>query len=326
MGDRDVHPIDDLLSGVSNHVEPTQLDREKARSALADVMASKEAPWRQRRRAGWERSVLVGAAIVGLVIAIGLTQGRNPAPAQAALLEIARAAELVEPISIPEQSYAYTYSESKTLRVISSDLIGGRDSPLAAIFPEVREFWLGSDGTIQIRTTAMSPVFFSDQDEQAFYAAGLREVEGVGVTTTRTYEPGTLDVGVDWSQEPDGLLAQFKGELGSGASDAEVTQAALTLLRETGASPALRASVLRVVSGLDEVTLGDRTEQSQAFRIEFEDQGTFQIEFVLDSYGSLLSERLRGLDGDPDLGVMPNDLWEEITYRPTIIVDGLTAP
>ncbi len=314
------NPIDILLRTLAGSPSPTNADAALARNALAQAIANESS--NQTRRRKWAVPAL--AVSLSLVVVIVAIQVVKPSPARATLLEIAQAAELADPLTIPPQSYAYTKSEVVVLGTVPADAFAGRTSPMAYLLPQTREIWVGSENTVQIRTTTNSPVFFAPQDKVDYYEAQLDKVDQVGQTTSQTVTGGTsiLDER-DWPTEPDALKTAIEDTFQPGSvmpADVDVAHVALSLISESSASPDLRAAALRALAGLNDLHLVQGTDGTSTFSITYSTPHEGSLTFVLDGAGKVVSRRTVNIDGDPGLGIPPNTVIEGMDYEPTMIV------
>jgi len=321
------HPVDEFLRRAAGTPTPTAANRRHAERSLNHAIEREDSLRRSRQtHRRWTVPVLAGALVVILAVAVAL-QVTRPSPASAALLQIARAAELANPINIPDQSYAYTRSHSTVRGIVPPDGIPGRTEPLIYLLPQTRNIWVARSGTVQISTTFGTPEFFTVQDRIDYYNAGLDEIDQVNETVTlaATGLTSILDER-SWPTTPEDLKAAILEDFPTErqASDAAITGVALSLITETGASPELKAAVLRVISSLDMITLIERHHDGSAtFNLNHTQPQPTSLEFTIDANGNLLSVIVLDIQGDPEQGIPPNTVLERTTYEPTIIVNSL---
>lgn len=316
-GDRRSHadPIDELVRRAAG--EPPPGDRNRVERLFADAVAARGGDHR-RTTPLWV--AVAAVALVGVAVT-----ALRPAPAEAVLTEIARAAEKTEPLAVPPGRYAYTRSESLALGVMSADLLPHRETPLAYLLPTEREVWTSADGTVHMSTTTGRPRFFRPGDEADYDAAGQGAADGVGRTVAETF---TGVVGIleerEWPTDPDRLAATISELIPPGYErprDVEMLDIALDLLRETGAPARLRAAVVEVVARLD-VSVVEQTTAGTTFVVRYDRPGETTMTFTLSPEGFLLSETLVDEDGDETLGIPPGTVVGSSTYEPTRITDG----
>jgi hypothetical protein len=179
------HPVDEFLRAFTGDVEPDASDRAYVEERLAAVINAEKqtAPSRWPRRRvvmGW--AAAVAALVVGIVVFLP-TAGTTPA--EAAMEEIARAAESVDPTTVTDQEFVYTRSENLALRAVDRESLGELgveydEDQLVYQLLTTRETWFGSDNTVQIRTTVHEVRFINETDQTAYQAAGLAEADQVG--------------------------------------------------------------------------------------------------------------------------------------------------
>lgn len=329
------HPVDELLRKAAGDPTPSSADRSRAERALVRAIREEEtARPAMQRRWRWTVPALAGSIAVILVAMVAL-QISGPSRAEAALIEIAAVVELTDPISIPEQSYAYTKSESIVRGVLPSDAIEGRTTPLIYLLPQSREVWVGGDGTVQIRTTAHQPVFFTAQDEAGYYAAGFDKIDRINETVT------VVGVGVssllddrEWPTTPNGLEAAIAQSLPTGSADGFVEQhdvsvvnLALALITETAASPELKATAVRVISRLGGVDVDERRlDGGGTFSIASDQIQPTRLTFTLDGAGNVLRITLVDLAGDPAASIPQRSVVVDTTFERTTILSSLDSP
>lgn len=159
--------------------------------------------------------------------------------------------------------YQYTRSEGAHLTTfLVADEQGGHQ--FSVLVPRTREIWARPDGSGRIRDMTGAPIFLGERDRDRWQAAGSPPLaftaeRDVGPTARwearerLPTEPGQLaDVLRQRAAKPGGFPP----------ADAEVFVLASDLLREAGASPALRAALIEVIASIDGVELvGDVTDR-----------------------------------------------------------------
>lgn len=291
---------------------------------LAAIEAEKA---REGRRRWWPwvaAAAVVAATIVGLQVA-------GPTPTEAAMEEIATVAAAIDPAEVGEQEFLFTESDNIALAVLPSDMLEGveyDDEFLAYRLPATRQTWFGSDGVVQISTTNREPIFFSDEDERAYYEAGLDEIDAIGETTTHTVQQDPeLD---QWPTDPteldEAIREQLPPETGRPES-VEYLDSALDLIREVFTPPELRASVLTLIGRIPDLQLVERDEDRATFAIEYEDRDlqTRQT-FTVSGRGELLAEETLLLEPEPELGIPANTVTFTAEYSIPEVVDSLDEP
>ena len=268
---------------------------------------------------------MVVAAVAFVVVAV---QVARPTAAEAVLGEIAAAAELVEPLTVDGQEFAYVRSETLALGVFPADAFTStRGGPLAYLIPSTREVWIGADDTVQLRTTTGTPRFFAPGDETDYYTAGLDVIDGVGEITAETFDNVTsiLDERT-WPTTPDDLEDALRHSLPpelERPESVEILDLALDLIRLPDAPPTLRAAALRVIADLDLTLVERRPDGGGTFTIAYDQPEPATITVTLSGIGQLIYESVTLDDGDPSVGIPPGTITAEATYEPARIVSDL---
>jgi hypothetical protein len=312
------HPIDDLLRAAAGNPTPTPGDRQRGRQRFADHTRR---PW----TVGWNRR-WVGATAVATVVAIvaaAITVTR-PTPAQAALADIAQVAERVDPLQIPDGSYAYTQSTSISLGVTVEHPTPDRTRPISYLLPIERQAWISPDGITHLRTTVGQPRFFEPRDEADYLIAGYDNIDQVGQTVIETFDNTTTILGErDWPTDPDQLRDTITGLIPSDSLrplDVDILDISLDLLREVGPSPQLRSATLTVIAGLD-LQLVDQTATTATFEISYTSPAAETIRFTIGHSGQLLQEHIITREGHASLGIPPGTAIQSTSYQPTTIIN-----
>jgi hypothetical protein len=244
---------------------PSEAAREHARSALEHAIERERGERRRppvrgqrgtRRRPRWSvRIAAVGtAAVAAVVIGAALRSGSagGPASANAAtvLARLARVAASQPSLAPRHGQYLYTASHSLT----ESDSYGPGKRVCIAVFTQYRQNWIAADGHGLFRESDGPPRYRSAAD-----AASCGSLPGGGGSpgTSNTWAARdclTLDpvpLG-HLPTDPARLRARLltgKVEGGPPGPGEAFTQVG-DLLRETDASPALRAALYRAAAGL----------------------------------------------------------------------------
>ena len=320
----DRHPVDELLRALAGdpQVDPADLAHIQGR---IDAAIKTEKKVRQRRRP--RTRVLMWAAAVAAVI-VGtsvILQTARVSPAAATLEEIARAAEATDPLTITDAEFLYTRSETQARSVVPKAGLGDvpyeRDS-LVYLLSSTRETWFGSDGTVQIRTTVHDASFLTDEDEAAYYAAGLDQQDNLATTETLTVsDPGREE----WPTDPGQLDQTIRTRMAEDRGLPETVEylaVALNIIREVYITPELRAATLRLIANLDGLNHEptDSEIDPAAFHIDYTDQGILsRFTFRIDGQGYLRFEERLNLEADTRFGVPAHTPTFRAEYtRPTI--------
>ncbi|MFQ5522111.1 MAG: hypothetical protein ACE5F5_00840 [Acidimicrobiia bacterium] len=334
MTERD-HPVDDALRLVAGFPEPTAEDRRLAEERLVEAIAAEQARSGRRLRLRVASRRVVGWAAAFVAILVGvllLIEAVNPTATEAAMEEIAVVAEATDPLVIPDQQFLYTRSEISAISVIPREALKGvrfDGEFLVYLLPTIRETWIGSEGTVQIRTTNQPPSFFANSDETAYYAAGIDRQDSIGETTTlvTSSEPAlaqwptddpALDRAIRQAARPDRGLPDH----------VEYLDVALDILREVFTPPDLRATTLRLIGQLSDLNLVETTNDGAAtFDIEYTNQNIpTRLTFTISGQGYLLFEEIRILKDDPRFGIPANTSVSTAEYSTPRIIPSLDTP
>ncbi len=323
MDNYDEDPIDQTLRRVAGNPSPSAGDRERAWQAYTRATATvNQKPSRRRPMFAAVATVTAVALVVGFVAVAAL----RPSPAQAALLEIAEAAERLDPLTIPQGQYAYTQSETINLGVTGIDPFPHRATPIAYLIPTDRQIWNSEDGTTSIVTTIGQPTFFNATDEVDYFAAGYDAIDQVGQTVTETFGNTTsILTERDWPTDPKELrdvIIELIPEDSQRPMDVEILDVVLDLIREVGPTPALRAAAIAVIADLDP-TVEDESPGQTTFSIVSTQPDNLTIRFTLTDEGHLISETTTDIAGNPRLGIPPGTQVASSIYEPTIITTSL---
>ena len=243
------------------------------RRIAADRQRSAATPRRRLPRRRWLYAAAAAAAIVAAAVIIPQLTSDSPlggvqSAAADALNKVADVAA-GQQATAPPAAGQFVYT--KTRAVWEADTYGAgpnHDQNFAIMMPVTRESWIGPDGSGRLLETNGAPSFRTPDDRSAWVAAGRPDLRA-GQTSNETYGKGGLSY-VDLSNLPTDtaqlrqLIVDRKVE-GGPAGDAETFTIIGDLLRETWASPALRAALYRIASELPGVQLVG-TVQDQAGR------------------------------------------------------------
>lgn len=317
-------PIDQLLRKAAGNPAAGADQRQRAKDAYLRATHLALSPRSRTNR--W--AVLTASAAAIIIVSLAVTSLR-PTSAQAALLQIAVAAERTDPLMIPPGQYAHTRSEAVNLAITPSS--AERPNSIAYLLSTTREVWISSAGITHITTATDRPTFFDPGDEAAYYAAGYDKVDGVGDTVTETFEGATTILTErSWPTVPEQLqdtIVELIPANHERPLDVEILDIALDLIREVGPDPALRAAAVQVIAGLETKIVQQTTNQA-IFALSYTTPDDITITFSLDANGNLLNEMDTDNDGDPNLGIPPGTRISAISYSPTTITNApqLLAP
>jgi hypothetical protein len=223
-------------------------------------------PATRSRRSHRRTAITIAAAGLAIAIAIpvalpgGRTGGAEPAAAALLHRVAVRAAQQPpEPAPGPGQ-YLYTRSES----VQSHLYVVGDGTAFFFKAPNIRESWIGPDGSGRILNTPGRVTFPTQRDRAAWVAAGAPSLEWVvdGDGEFDHFGPGELTF-ADYAAlptDPEGLLELIESRelIGGPAGDWETFVIVGDLLRETYATPKVRAALYQVAAELPGVELVGR--------------------------------------------------------------------
>jgi hypothetical protein len=315
------HPIDGLLRAAAGNPTPTPGDRQRSRQRFTDhTNGTRQTPalrWSPR----WVGAT--AAVLVMLVVAASIMVIR-PTPAQAALAEIAQAAERIDPLLIPTGSYAHTVSSSINLGVTVDHPTPDRVHPIGYLLPTERQAWISPNGVTHLETSIGEPRFFTAQDEADYHAAGYDTIDQVGQTVVETFDHTTTVLAErHWPTDPRQLRDTITSLIPQDPTrplDVDILDNCLDLLREVGPTPQLRKATIEVIAGLD-LQLVDQTPTTATFEITYTGPAAETIRFTLDHNGQLLQETVISDAGDPTLGIPPGTAIQTTSYQPTTIID-----
>lgn len=320
------HPLDLLLREATGSPQASETEYLHGRRMLNAAIAAEAKRASGFARAGqWlPRLAAAGAAFV-LVIAIGISISLLQPPPVTALGELANVAERVERTSAADGEYLYSRESGVSIHVRDGADLGEPELGLVAyLLPINEETWV-ANGTRFVSRATLQPVFFSAEAEAAYFAAGLDVSDGVGETREETTnQPVQIIDERDWPTTPGQLRQAMRSYVSNEgtavATDVQLVELAATLLRETDASPDLRAATIRVLEDLDvEVTeRGDGSGLSVG--IEYTDGVAKMRVIEFDAESNLVREYERWLEGDPQLGVPAGTIVYDATFSPVRIV------
>lgn len=224
-------------------------------SRIDAAQQPRERPVRRRRRPLALGMAGAVAAVAIAVLAL-LPGGATVSPAAAAvLLRTARVAASQPPTAPPTPGqFVYTKSESMNE---NSAIVGGKE--INFFQNQTREIWIGPDGSGRLREVNSAPRFASSADEAAWVAVGKPDLTGGSLTDDSTFKPGGLYY-LDLSKLPTdpGALKQLivsRTVEGGPPGDDETFTIIGDLLRETYASPGVRAALYTIAAELPGVQL-----------------------------------------------------------------------
>ena len=192
------------------------------------------------------------AAVVALVVA-GVVPSPSSGPPAAGASELAKLALAAETQPAPTAPGPGQYQYTQSVEAYTSSVLDG-PHPYTYLLPETRSIWIGSDGSGRILETYGQAGFLSPQDQAAWVAAGSPNLQQA--PSDSTFGPGGLSDGpTDLSKlptDPSALATMISSrhiEGGPPGPAEDFTQVG-DLLRETDASPTLRAALFTVAESI----------------------------------------------------------------------------
>lgn len=325
-----------LLSTFREDVPPPDSGTQRrARAALmSTIQGEPHQPMRLHRPSRrWPVAVGVAAAAVALAVAVPsiLPSGRGRGGAQpaaaAALLRASKVAsrQTGEPAPVPGQ-FVYTKTQSGQ----ESDWAdaGPNHEGFSALVPLTREAWIGTDGSGRLMETRGTPEFLSDQDEATWEAAGRPDLGG-NDTEDQSFQAGGLYY-FDLSSlptDPDQLQTMIEERQVEGGppGDAETFAIIGDMLRETYATPLLRAALYQIASELPGIELLGSVKDPvgrDGIAVAYTSGGD-QHQLIFDpDTSALLGERSVVVDpGEARLDVEPGTVVSWAAYLASGVVD-----
>jgi hypothetical protein len=254
---RDANPV--------NSADLPGADAPEARRLLHGIMqlpASEHWSARPRRRprglvltvAAGAATAAAGATALALGLLPGAASGHPQAATVAALYKLSRVAARQSAAGPPGPGqFQYTSSVGINQACTAARLY------FCVNYREQREIWIGADGSGRIRETASDPAFPSAKDRHNWIALGKPKL--LTGPSDDHFGPGGLSDGpVDLSKLPTdpaqlaALISSRKIEGGPPGPAEDFVQVG-DLLRESDASPALRAALFKVAAGIPGVKL-----------------------------------------------------------------------
>jgi hypothetical protein len=308
--------LDLLRSLNADLAEPSEEARARARGRLLRHIRHSSEP--HRRRLLVPAIAIAVAAATAAVIGVS-RHGAANASAAPVLRKAARAA-LRQPAPPPLAKGEFHYTKS----LIAYLVIDG-DKNWVALAPKVREIWSGPTGG-RLHETSSAPVFLSAADRERWIAAGRPQVNAPEATESL---PPSLPL--DLPTDPDALYAKLHDRAVGNANgtESEMLTEVGDALRETDASPALRAALYEVAARIPGIELvGPVTDRigrhgiAVAYSSHPDDQ---RHELIFDPKTSaLLGEEYQALAGN-EFGYAPGTVIGYATYVKTGVVDRLGA-
>lgn len=246
-----------------------------ARQILSDVMAAAPTSAPQRMRpGGLSRWLSLAAAAVAVIAAVtvsqllasssaGNPQARYRGSVTDVLTALAGVAAKQPAVRPPGRGqYQYTDSVSRTL-----EEFGQYRRPFEVSYLQIRQIWIGWNGSGRIAETSSDPRFPTPDDRAAWIADGRPHLPARGHFDQRFGRHGlTLGPVNEWKLPTKaarlGALLRKRAIEGGPPGPREDFVQVGDLLRETDAPPALRAALFKVAASIPGVRiLGRRTDR-----------------------------------------------------------------
>lgn len=318
-------PIDNLLRDYAGSPEPSHSNREYAEQKLQHVISSSVRTSRTAR----QRPVFIWAAGLATVVAGGFLAllVSRPTTAQATIEQIATIVETIDPVTATDTQYVYTRSTTQSLGFVPREGLGevpyDKDI-LVYQTTSTRQTWYGIQGTVQIRTTNHQPTFFTDNDRDVYYAAGLDQQDQIGETITTT-DTQPIE---DWPTDPDQLDQAIRGQMVTDRGLPETVEyldVAFDIIGESFATPKVRATALRLIAKLDGLQLVEQTPDGAAtFTVDYTDSEVdTRLTFTIDPNGYLGYHQILSLTADTQLGIAADTPTFQAEYAEPAITGSL---
>ncbi len=243
---------------------------------LYQQISSSSAP-RLKAQHGTQVRVIAGVGLAGAaaLVAVLVVPGAPGAPTSAAAAVLAHlskvAADQPAAAALPAGQYEYTASVGMNLisRVYENDELPGSPTTsgppkqtFSVYAPVTRQVWIATDGSGRLEQSYGTPSFLTPADRAAWVSDGSPDVVPAS-SDVDSIEPKGALVAPDLSNlptNPGTLLAGIEARTVGSSFDAPAGAAGTfqiigDLLRETDASPTLRATLYQVAAQMPGVTL-----------------------------------------------------------------------
>lgn len=298
----------------------------EARAILHRLRTGTSAP--RRHLAGLLTLGTLGAATAAVLLVVSLLPGSPIHPTSAAAATLAHLAKVAaaQPATGAPGLGQYEYAES-------DETYEDCNSSYCYFLPERRQIWIGVNGAGRILETFGTPSFVTPADRSAWVSAGSPPISTA--PSDITFGPHTLSDGptdlASLPTDPSELAAQVSAREieGGPPGPAEDFVQIGDLLRETDASPALRAALYRVAANIPGVTLlGTVTDHAgrPGVGIARVNSDWVEQEYVFDpTTSALLGEELVAMRANAgDEGVAAGTVLGWAAYLSSGVVDSLS--
>jgi hypothetical protein len=341
-----------LANPVADEDVTGSVEGPEARELLARVTTSPEQSARRPRNWLKVGVLAVSMAVVIALVAVSLVRGNGPAVvperspgiqatsgAPVILERIAAVAAMQPEVTLPEGGFRYTRSETRyTSTSIRSD------GAFSVLESTIREIWVAPDGKGRLRTEVGDVEFLTPQDEAAWRAAGSPDLRRESVNDQRFPggDPGGTDLYFETFEglpfDPDDLY----GEIERRSQNQGITlhqqmfDMVGSLLRETNASPEIRAALFRAAAKIPGVEVTENVTDPKgrpgiAMSLTYDPGGRrIRNELIFDPETSaLLAEGQYAMEKSPNVAPTgrPDKLPEAgPTSAPVLDIYGDLAP
>lgn len=231
-----------------------QLRKEQLVSHIYAEQPSRLAPLRRRFALG-TAAVAAAASVAAAVVLFG-AGAAGPSPAAAATLRHAAQSAAGAPATAPPVAGQFVYTKSEGS--FENTIVPVSGIAINVVQRVTREAWIGPDGSGRLHEIESSGHFATSADRAAWIAAGKPDVLS-GNVSDENFPAGGLSY-LDLSglpTDPTELRQRIESRTieGGPPGDGETFTIVGDLLRETYASPGLRAALFTVASELPGVRL-----------------------------------------------------------------------
>ena len=245
-------PIETLL-GRLDHLEPERpVDGSRAGSRGRRQHPDRRRAHRSAPALTAAIAIGLGVVIVAVVIAFGSGSTSPSSAAGAELQKLAGVAAVQRPATPPADGYF--------LHVTSIQAGGVVQGNCTAIVPQRRQIWINATGAGRILEIPDRPSFLSARDKLACEASHQALLRDSAQRSDTWYAPGCYDLG-DASrltgsfEDPQTLLRRMHAIHGGPSGPSADFEIVGDFLRESDASPALRAAIYRAAATIPGVRL-----------------------------------------------------------------------
>lgn len=317
------HSVEDALRRLVGDPEPNERQRQLGEERLRRLI--------EKEPLGAHRPLLRRRVALAVVTAVALIFGIwfRPSPSEAATERIAAVIETVDPLTLLPNEYLYTRANVSLLAIVPADALGNvafSRSHLVYLLSSIREAWIASDGSMQLRTTNLRPHFFSREAELAYFEARLDRNDQLEAPHTESFaRPENPSF---WPDDIDALDEAIRSEIQEEGNPGRVQYLyiALGILRERLVSPQLRANVIRLIGRLPSIAV-EESGDALVVSTTYTDQNIrTRLAFSIDASGNLAREEVTILEANALLDIPADTSTFLATYEQIELVPDLTTP